>query len=337
MSMVCPQCNNTYEQKLNCPTCGVRLMYSAPIRTTSDDSLPDAGQWQQTPWGRMFVGLALAQGLSYGIQQLVTAGLLATTGAETTVWTTLYGIVLLHVFQGFSLIIGGAVCGAGKQRGAVYGGLVGLVNGLIFLLVQNQSGETLTEMAMFGQPLMHMAFGALGGILGTIIWRPIPRLSFPELEKARKPMRIPDPMFRFLAGPIYLGRVLLGVFIVVVGVTWSTAILRMVLDAGQGVLEVRSHLQAQLVGWEICGLATLFGAGLAGSNTWNGLKQGLCVGVGAGFILAGIQMGSPKSTLETTIFMVAGILVLSVAGGWFGGQLFPPVYARKRRNRILMD
>jgi hypothetical protein len=184
---------------------------------------------------------------------------------------------------------------------------------------------------------MHMAFGALGGMLGTIIWRPTPKLSFPELEKLRKPIRMPEPAFRFLAGPIYLGRVLLGVFVVVVGVTWSTAILNMVLEAGRGALEIRSHLQAQLVGWEICGLATLFGSGLAGANTWNGLKQGLCVGVGASFILAGIQMGNPRSMLETTILMVAGILVLSVAGGWFGGQLFPPVHARKRKNRILMD
>src|SRR5207244_648545 len=133
--------------------------------SSQKNSAEDLSQWQQTPWGRMAVGLILAQGLAYSLQQLLTAGLLA-TGEQTSVWTTLWGMVLLHGLQGTSLLIGGALCGAGKQRGILYGGIIGLVNGLIFLVVQRQSGEVLTEIALYCQPVLHMAFGAFGGLIG---------------------------------------------------------------------------------------------------------------------------------------------------------------------------
>jgi DNA-directed RNA polymerase subunit RPC12/RpoP len=37
MAMVCPKCNRSFEQQLECPTCGVRLLYHAKIRPNGDD------------------------------------------------------------------------------------------------------------------------------------------------------------------------------------------------------------------------------------------------------------------------------------------------------------
>ena len=79
-------------------------------------------------------------------------------------------------------------------------------------------------------------------------------------------------------------------------------------------------------------VGALAGAGLAGATTRNGLKQGLCVGIGSAVILVGVQLGSPKAVLETTMFMVLSTIFLSLAGGWFGGQLFPPIIERRRRG-----
>ncbi len=312
------------------------LLFLANTRAVTAEGgvTADTTQWQQTPWGRMAVGLILAQGLGYGLQQLLTAGLMA-SGESSSVWTTLWGIVLLHGVQGLCLLIGGAMCGAGKKRGILYGSLVGLVNGLIFLMLQRQTGENLTEIALYGQPILHMAFGAFGGLVGTLIWKPVRNLQVVEPIGGQTPLPIPAPSFTFLSGPVYLGRVCLGVFVVVCGVVWSNAILNWVMNASQGSLEIRTHLQAQLIGWEVCALATLFGAGLAGSNTFNGLKQGLCVGVGSSLILAGVHLGSQAVMLETTLLMIVGILALTMAGGWFGSQLFPPIGAARRRNRIL--
>src|ERR1700688_1040411 len=97
MAMVCPQCNRSFAQHLNCPECGGRLLFQAHTRgVTSEEILAgNRSQWQQTPWGRMAVGLILAQGLAYGLQQLLTAGLLA-TGEQPTLWTTLRGVLVLH-------------------------------------------------------------------------------------------------------------------------------------------------------------------------------------------------------------------------------------------------
>ncbi len=274
-----------------------------------------------------------AQGLGYGVQQLLTAGILA-SGEHATVWATLWGIVFLHLIQGTCLLIAAALCGAGKRRGILYGSIVGLLNGMLFLLLQCR-GDGLTEVALYGQPILHMAFGALGGLIGTLIWKPVQSFQGPETGSPAKPVSIGSPTFAFLAGPVYLGRVCLGIFVVVNGIVWSNGILAWVMNASQGTLEIKSHLQAQLVGWEVCALATLVGAGLAGSSTFNGLKQGLCVGVGSSLILAGVQLGNPKVMLETTLFMIIGVLTMTATGGWFGSQLFPPITNAKRRKSIL--
>ncbi len=335
MSMVCPQCNQVYEQSLTCPECQVRLLYQVTFtKNEAPVHQDEEGQWQQTPWGRMGVGLVLAQGLGYGMQQLFTAGILA-SGEHSTVWSTLWGLALLHGLQGISLLVGGAISGAGQKRGVLYGSLVGILNGLIFLLVQKQTGEV-TQMVIYGQPVLHMAFGALGGLIGSLIWRPIPTVEVEEAKsESAKAWPVPSGP-RWLAGPVHLGRVFAGIFVVVVGVVWSNVILDWVLNASQGHLTLRTHLQAQMVGWEIAALAILFGAGFAGACTFNGLKQGVCVGIGASVIFLGIQMGSPSAVLEKVLFMILSILILTAAGGWFGGQLFPPVLSGKGRKKIMI-
>jgi hypothetical protein len=281
----------------------------------------------------MAVGLILAQGLAYGLQQLWTAGLLA-TGEQPTLWTTLRGVLMLHGLQGACLLVAGALTGAGKQRGILYGSLVGLMNGLLFLAFQRQSDSMPTAVNLYGQPVLHMAFGALGGLIGTLIWKPIAVIQVLDSGSDIRPLPLPAVTFKFLSGPVYIGRVCLGVFVVVNGVVWSNGILNWVLNASGGTLEIKTHLQAQLIGWEVCAVVTLIGAGFAGSNTFNGLKQGLYVGIGSSLILAGVQLGNPKAVLETTLITIFGVLAMTLAGGWFGSQLFPPIQPR-RRNRIV--
>ena len=58
MAMVCPQCNRAYEQLLQCPDCGNRLLYQVKTPRPALDENPagDLSQWQQTPWGRLAIG-----------------------------------------------------------------------------------------------------------------------------------------------------------------------------------------------------------------------------------------------------------------------------------------
>jgi hypothetical protein len=332
MSMVCPQCSSSFEQRLQCPTCGVRLLFQARRSQPGDSGVFGGPQWQQTPWGRILVGLLLAQGLYHGLWQLCLAGL---SVADTAVWTTLSGLVLAQGLQGLGLLVGGAMAGAGQRRGILFGTVVGVWNGMVFVLLLQINKEPVTQMALYGIPTLHTAFGAMGGWLGRLIWKPLPSLHLAGMDSGKGPrIRVPGIAKPWaLSGPVSWGRVMAGAAVAVGGATWANVILEFVLEASEGKLKIESQLQAQLVSWEIIGLAVLVGSGLAGATTANGMKQGLFVGCFSCAALLALQMGNPKATLEKLVFITLLTLGLSLAGGWFGGQLFPPVVG-SRRNKV---
>jgi hypothetical protein len=129
--------------------------------------------------------------------------------------------------------------------------------------------------------------------------------------------------------------VLTGITLAVGGVVWSDIIRELIVDASNGKLKIDTNLQAQLVTWEIAALAMVAGGVLAGATTFNGLTQGLWVGVGSSTVLFGIRLASAEMTFEFVVFTVISALALALAGGWFGSQLLPPVHAVSRRKRLL--
>lgn len=337
MALVCPQCKQLFEKNGVCPLCNVVLLYHAQNLTEPAASAApvedDQSQWQQTPWGKIVIGLILAQGLSFGLQQLLTAGFLV-SGDSADHWNTVLGIVLHHAVFAISLLVGGALSGAGQSRGIVYGALVGFVSGIITFVVQDHKSAAFPTMLVYAEPIIHMAMGAIGGALGMLIWRPTPQL--PELENSSvTPVILSSLGFSLgnaFTGPIHLGRVCAGAFLIVIGVVWSHAILEFLLRASNGSWALSSKLQAQLVSMEISALVILVGASFAGATTRNGLKQGLCVGFGASAIVLGVQISDPKFVLEAGVFTMGGIILLGLVGGWFGGQLFPPIDSSKRKR-----
>ncbi len=339
MSMVCPQCNQVFEQQERiCPSCSIQLLFFARIAPTATAAPAEdnAGRWQHTGFGRVVVGLILAQGLALGLKQLLTAGLLASgDDVNVTLWGTLTGLALLHSLHALGLFVGGALAGAGQERGILYGSLVGLNSGVIFLILRSQSDRLLTDLAHFSQPLLHMLFGAIGGWIGRAIWQPTPRLTMPEVQSTASPAPALMEM-RWLHGPIAWWRVIAGATIMTCGVAWSNMIMDWMIDASQGALSVTTHFQAKLVSCEIAALTMLAGACLAGATTWNGAKQGLCVGIGGAVLFLGYQWANPKIQLETVVFAVTCMLGLGLTGGWFGGLLFPPL-GRARRTRRIID
>ena len=79
---------------------------------------------------------------------------------------------------------------------------------------------------------------------------------------------------------------------------------------------------------EIAALVSLLGASFAGATTPNGIKQGLCAGLGASVIVLGIKIVDPKFSLDWAVMHFGGVAIISLVGGWFGGQLFPPLSPR---------
>lgn len=332
MAMVCPQCNVAFDQRLQCPSCSVRLLYQHSQQLNGTGAVESGSRWQQTPWGRILVGLLLAQGLYYGLRHLCTAGILAAGDpSANNVWTTLYGLIFLQGLQAVGLLVGGALAGAGKRQGIIFGAVVGIWNGVISILLQPDHFHTQTAVTLYGQPILQTAFGAVGGFLGTMIWKPLPSISIlvPPRTKGVAPPRSSGPSL--FTGPIVWGRALAGTAVAVGGTIWANVILEMVLEASEGKLTINTHLQAQLVTWEITALAILFGSALAGASTLNGLKQGLFVGLAATSILAGIRMGSQPLSVDNLVFTAAMTVAVALVGGWFGCSLFPPLSPRQNR------
>src|SRR5438552_16608091 len=156
MSMVCPKCGEGYEQRLQCPRCYVRLTFEPRSHpSVSENPWARTDQWQNTSWGRIFVGLLLAQGLYYGLRQLLTAGFMASgEGGPHDVWATLFGLVLGQALQGFGLLAGGLLTGAGQRRAVVLGAMVGAWSGILFIVMQQLYPTTLTPVALYGLPVL---------------------------------------------------------------------------------------------------------------------------------------------------------------------------------------
>src|SRR5207244_5203404 len=116
----------------------------------------------------------LAKGRNQVLGQLCMAGFLVARDEPTaSVWATLTGLVLLQALQAASVFAAGLLTGAGQRRGLLFGAVVGVWNGVFLILIQFWTGQPLTTIDLFGEPVLQVAFGALGGLEGGLIWRPL--------------------------------------------------------------------------------------------------------------------------------------------------------------------
>lgn len=328
MSVVCPRCSNVYDPAGACPRCG------APSPTCEMDGTATlrGPRWQQTSWGRILIGLILAQGLFYGLRHGLTAILLGTQGGTAQeLWQDVQNLLLLQAIQFLGLVAGGMLAGGGQRNGLVLGAIVGGWNGVLAVLLRQNPAQDLTMVGLYGQPLLHAAFGAVGGLLGSIIWQPIPLAPVPVvLSPQRKvaPKRKVSPF----AGKVAWFRVVAGTAFAVAGTLSATMIYQKVLAMSGGRVGTTPDMQDRIITWEIKALAVLVGAALAGSTTTNGLKQGLFMGMATSIILVAVQAPSTDRWLEVALLILVGTFSLSMVGGWFGGQLFPPIVKGPRRR-----
>src|SRR5262249_12629809 len=162
------------------------------------------------------------------------------------VWKSFYGLLIMQGFQVVGLLVGGALAGAGRRQGALYGGIVGLVNGIIFVVVVQQGNVGLfTPVTLYGQPVLQTACGAFGGILGCLIWRPLPTINVASPRKAG-PRGRPSGIFVLFKGRVAWFQVLLGVALAVGGALWANPILDFVQESSEGKLTIETNLQWNL-------------------------------------------------------------------------------------------
>jgi hypothetical protein len=331
MAMVCPRCATTHEQLLQCPGCGDRLHYPESDTPIASETSP--ARWQHTPWGRILIGLLLAQGLFYGLRHLVTGVVLATGSIgepsdETAAWISLITMQLLHAV---ALLAGGILAGSGQRNGAVLGAVVGVWNGVLTGLTPQSIGQSLSPVVLYGEPVLQMTLGAFAGWLGGAIWKPLP---VPEHRGPKPVSRKPAPQPRapLFAGRIAKVRVTLGTVLAVCGTLSATFLFRLMDKLTQDGPANSQATFDQLITWEIKALALIAGGALAGANTHNGLKQGLVVGFVSALVLAAVEPLGADRWVELTGLLLVSSTCLCLVGGWFGSQLFPPLVPFKRRH-----
>lgn len=325
MTAVCITCRIPLNPSGSCPRCGQQAREGA-------SGLPGTGpRWLHSAWGRIFIGLLLAQGLFYGLRQLLTGVLLAGTGGDAAeLWDNERNLTMLLVAELLAVFLGGLLAGGGQSNGLFLGCIVGVWNGVLSSVAQQSAAQDMLPFAIYLQPALHAAVGGVGGLLGSRIWRPVP--AAPSLMQPQGRKTPKKPKGSPFAGKIAWIRVLLTSAIAVVGTLYaSTLFYKMVILSG-GKLDTATRFQDQLIIWEIRAIFVLLAGTLAGATTPNGLKQGLAVGIASASILLGIQAQQSDSPLQVAALTVISSVTLSMVGGWFGGQLFPPIVVERRRG-----
>jgi hypothetical protein len=331
MAMVCPRCATATEQLLQCPGCGDPLPFAG-----GPPAVALGRDWQHRPWGRIAIGLLLAQGLFYGLRHLSAGLSLAVQGDATSGGTELGGLLLTQALQAAALLAGGILAGSGQRNGALLGAVVGVWNGVLVGVVPQSAGQPFSTVAIYGDPLLQGAIGALAGWLGGAIWRPLPGLQprgpLPTARKAPPRRRLP-----LFAGRVARVRVVLGTAVAVSGALSTTVLFEAIVRISNSGPAGNGTILDQLVTWEIRALALLVGGALAGCNTSNGLKQGLCVGLASALLLGALEPRGVDRWLELIGLLLVSCTSLCLVGGWFGSQLFPPIVAYRRRRLETMS
>jgi hypothetical protein len=333
MAMVCPQCRVAHVQKLACPTCGSRLQYVLMEISGFQVRRPNLSSWRNTPWGRLFVGVALALGMNHVVGDfLMAAKLIAVERGQEGMNVWLDALVRMHGLQVFSVFLAGLLTGAGQKRGVLCGSFVAVCSCLFFQYFEG-ARLTLNELPpRMAQLFLLVSCGAAGGLAGSLAWRPNKPAAIYRSPRSSA-FRARPPRQSAYEGPVAWIRVCMGIPLAVGGVVCAQALREMLVDMGNGKLVIESYFQADFVAWEISALAILAGSAFAGATCSNGIKQGLFVGIGTATALLGIRLANPQISVGFLLATEVAAVCLSVTGGWFGSQLMPPVVRAARRRR----
>jgi hypothetical protein len=330
MAMVCPQCGRTYEQRLICQLCDVRLVFH-DLRRLPGRLAGPVMRWRQTAWGRILIGIFLAQGLFYALRQLLTGGLLAlqSEAPRQDVWATPPGLLLQEALGLGTVFLGALLAGSSQRLGMVLGAVVGVGNAILWAVLHPGPRHSVSIVTLLVQPLLQTAVGFIAGWVGSGIWRPVPVLD--PLAKVKRKRTYGDAASLF-AGPVAWFRVALGILVAVAGTLWAARLFDIAMDAADGMLATVDDLQDRMVIWEIKALALFAGGMVAGATQRNGFKQGIVVGLGSAVLLIGVQSARYTIWWQAAPFILISALTLPVVGGWFGSQLLPPVVPTPRKT-----
>lgn len=318
------------------------------------------GHWSQKPWLRTVMGIIVAQGLFLFLRRCVEANHLyplagaldaleqarASAGFFVThsgiidaeirsirnLWSNETGFLIWQALQVAALLLGGILAGAGQKAGWQYGGVIGLINGLISLFQLMPYQPQVTEVHLYGQPFLYIVVGIIASMIGAFIWPPLQVASSEDLRKPAQGAK--PPLWKLLVHNLDLRNLKVhwircilcaavaaaGIFFLKQGYEWATQ--RM------GITDVLAKkVQKEQVVTMLTWLWVFLVSLAAGSSTKHGWIQGLFVGLVSGpvFLIKLANDGGPQLAGAELVTTLGTFLALGVAGGSFGARLLPPV------------
>ena len=297
MSMVCPQCKQEFEHDLSCPTCNCRLMYHLSAFKAEGPLADDRGEnWQQTAWGSNFRGSAAGPGVGLRHAAPVHGGV----PGQRRRHPISMGDALGPVFAPRSAKFEPDVLGRATVRRPAQERAPRRANRTCARIDIHRSCKG--KRTCFCPRCSFIRSRSCSP--GSVLWEEKGRSSGSRLRSwlweapFRKPRRnSPGPSsapMHYFEGPVHFGRVCAGILVVVLGVFGSEMILRFIVEASGGSFAIHTHFHERLMLMEVTALATIVGSALSGATTFNGLKQGLCVGLGAASSSAAWSSAVPR-------------------------------------------
>lgn len=355
MQLFCPDCQLAFAGTQNCPKCGMRLL--APQESFIDGALSDEpllipDPVRSTFLGRVLIGSICSLGFFLAFRELG----LAILGPKAL------DVVALCLLRFFAVAAGSLLTGAGRANGTQPGLVVGLFVGTLL---------TANDVVLSGGPEFWWPIGlaagypvvaGTGGWIGSRIW-PAP-VELPNVAAASAVTASRASFFSRLGDnpeprrgerPTVWLRVLLGALIAFAAVVATDQIRLVLAKASIGLFNTGGASRAAAVGAQLAAIILVIGGMIAGANTGAGLRHGFFAALLtiANVFISSIARGNPTDPPVAGLFayldipfvslldpecggiVSATVLVLVTAGGWLGGQLFPPLAPVWMRTRHL--
>jgi hypothetical protein len=298
----------------------------------------------------LLLGLILAQGVYYALRHLGIAWLFG-SGQDTAWFRTGQGAILVIASQIVSLLFASIVASSGVPRGGLLGSLLGMINIGCFIAVEFLVVGPPEASLLISGPILHLLTGTIGGLIGRLLWKPLPPLPRYDLPGSSSNLKEKELVVETERGPLSWSRIIAGGVLVFVGTVWAHDIR---LTMGK-YARIDDRVFDQFITWEVCALIVLFGGAFAGANTRRGFMHGFLVSLLAcmGLVVAmfakeirfypahefwltefGIAKPQTGVSIPVALFAVIDTMLLATLGGWLGAQLLQPT-SRRRESTLL--
>ncbi len=311
---------------------------------------------EPTAAGRVAVGVLVALGGYLGLREWVVAGLLGAEIAGEEWWSTDTAAWVMLGMRVAAAVVGGVVAGAGRIGGWMTGILAGGVSGGLLLAADVTAHPAGPGPVAYLAALGTVLAGLVAGTFGAIIW-PAP-VDLPKSRvgsRGSSLLRLAQEQEDARKGrPTQWLRIIIGMSIAFSGIVAADVVRAGLTKGSGGALHMGSVFHAPIVCVELATALIFFGGATAGASTGAGVRHGLIAG-----LLAAVAIVVLTATRDPDIFpavegffwvtnipneniretgslaeLLVAIWGVCTLGGWFGGQILPPLATKAQLTRL---